>query len=60
MVFSFFIIFAPDKPILVTKLWTITRRTITICNGGGWRARLLIPLPLNYALCIVNYALKQD
>ena len=46
MVFSFFIIFAPDKPILVTKLWTITRRKITIRNGGGRVARLLIPLPL--------------
>jgi len=30
----------------INKLWTITRRIITICKGGGWRARQLIPLPL--------------
>ena len=41
-------LFVSLQPItqLLTKLWTITRRTITICKGGGWRARLLIPLPL--------------
>ncbi|MCH5302929.1 MAG: hypothetical protein J1E77_08820, partial [Prevotella sp.] len=30
----------------VTRKWTTTRRIITIREGGGWRARLLIPLPL--------------
>ena len=42
------IFFLSLQPItqLLTKLWTITRRKITIRKGGGWRARLLIPLPL--------------
>jgi hypothetical protein len=41
-------LFVSLQPItqIINKLWTITRRTITIRKGGGWRARQLIPLPL--------------
>jgi len=43
--FHFFLLPLQANNQFINKLWTITRRKITIRNGGGQVARLLIPLP---------------